>query len=66
MHPPTLIRHDSTLVGIGRNWMWVLVDNEARMNFMTPTYVKEHEMTVDPVEELAMNPSRILIQGMPY
>ena len=36
--------------------MWVFVNNGARKNFMTPTYVKEHEMTVNP-EELAMNPS---------
>ena len=49
---------------INGNETRVLVDTGARMNTVTPAYVKERELPVCPLVQLAGNPKSLPIQGI--
>ena len=49
---------------IDGRWEWVLIDSRAWSNTVTPTYVKEHKMKVQPVHDLALHPTSIPISGI--
>ena len=41
-----------------------MIDSRAWSNTVTPTYVKEHKMKVQPVHDLALHPTSIPISGI--
>ena len=41
-----------------------MIDSRAQSNTVTPTYVKEHKMKVQPVHDLALHPTSIPISGI--
>ena len=49
---------------IDRRWEQVLIDSGVRSNAMTPAYVKEHKMKVQPVHDLALGPTSIPISSI--
>ena len=49
---------------IDGRWEWVLINSGARSNAVTPTYVKEHKMKVQPVHNLALPPTSIPISSI--
>ena len=49
---------------IDGQWEQVLIESGARSNAVTPAYMKEHKMKVQPVHDLALHPTSIPIFGI--
>ena len=49
---------------IDGRWEWVLIDSRVWSNTVTPAYVKEHKMKVQPVHDLALHPTLIPISSI--
>ena len=49
---------------INGQWEQVLINSGAWSNAVTPAYVKEHKMMVQPVHDLALHPTSIPISGI--
>ena len=49
---------------IDGQWERMLINSGAQSNTVTPTYVKEHKMKVQPVHDLALHPTSIPISGI--
>ena len=49
---------------INRPWEQVLINSGVRSNAMTPAYMKEHKMKVQPVHDLALHPTLIPISSI--
>ena len=49
---------------IDGQWEWVLIDSGVRSNATAPTYVKQHNMKVQPVHNLTMHPTSIPISDL--